>query len=147
MSIINTVNNIDIRSNLTLRSMAMKFIRQMAIIMGISFLAELLEILLPFPIASSMYGLVLMLIGLITKVIPLEKVEEAADFLVEIMPLLFVPPTVSVIANIEALRSIAIPLFVICIVTTLLIAGITGRVAQGIIRHDKKRSGEELEHE
>ena len=63
----------------------MKFLRQMTIIMGISLVAELMEFLIPLPIAASMYGLVLMLIGLITKLIPLEKVEGAADFLIEIM--------------------------------------------------------------
>lgn len=116
----------------------MKFLRQMAVIMGVSFLAELMEILIPLPIAASMYGLVLMLLGLATKVIPLEKVEGAADFLIEIMPLLFVPPTVSVIANVDALKSILIPLLVICITTTILIMAVTGRVAQGIMRSGKK---------
>ncbi|MGN0402399.1 MAG: CidA/LrgA family protein [Acetatifactor sp.] len=119
----------------------MKFLRQMAIIMGISFLAELLELLIPLPIAASMYGLVLMLFGLVTKLIPLEKVEGAADFLIEIMPLLFVPPTVSVIANIEALKSILVPLLVICISTTILIMAVTGRTAQLLIRHGKSGSG------
>lgn len=116
----------------------MRFMRQMAIIMGVSFLAELMEIMIPLPIAASMYGLVLMLLGLMTKVIPLEKVEGAADFLIEIMPLLFVPPTVSVIANVDALKSILIPLLVICITTTILIMAVTGRVAQGIMRNGKK---------
>ena len=112
----------------------MKFLRQIAIIMGISFLAELLEALIPLPIAASMYGLVLTLLGLVTKLIPLEKVEGAADFLIEIMPLLFVPPTVSVIANLEALKSILVPLLVICISTTILIMAVTGRTAQSLMR-------------
>lgn len=116
----------------------MRFIKQITVIMGVSFLAELMEILIPLPIAASMYGLVLMLLGLATKVIPLEKVEGAADFLIEIMPLLFVPPTVSVIANVDALKSILIPLLVICITTTILIMAVTGRVAQGIMRSGKK---------
>lgn len=117
----------------------MKFIKQLAVIMTISFLAELMEFLIPLPIAASVYGLVLMLIGLITKIIPLEKVEGAADFLIEIMPILFVPPTVSLIANVEALKQMLVPLFVISIVTTILIMAVTGRVTQGIMRHDRKR--------
>ena len=116
----------------------MKFIRQLSVIMVISFAAELMEFLIPLPIAASVYGLVLMLIGLITKIIPLEKVEGAADFLIEIMPILFVPPTVSLIANVEALKQMLVPLFVISIVTTVLIMAITGRVTQGIMRHDGK---------
>ena len=44
----------------------MKYVKQFSIILGISFLAELLEILIPLPIAASVYGLVIMLVGLIT---------------------------------------------------------------------------------
>lgn len=117
----------------------MKFIRELSVIMVISFAAELMEFLIPLPIAASVYGLVLMLIGLITKIIPLEKVEGAADFLIEIMPILFVPPTVSLIANAEALKQMLIPLFFISFVTTVLIMVVTGRVTQGIMRHDRKK--------
>lgn len=123
----------------------MKFMKQLSVIMAICFLAELMEYLIPLPIAASMYGLVLMLAGLITKVIPLEKVEGAADFLVEIMPILFVPPTVSIMANFDALKKMLVPLTVICIVTTVLIMGITGRVAQGLLKREKK--GQEENHE
>ena len=76
----------------------MKYVKQFSIILGISFLAELLEILIPFPIAASVYGLVIMLVGLITKLIPLEKVETAADFLVDAMSIMFVPATVGIMA-------------------------------------------------
>lgn len=117
----------------------MKFMKQLSIIMVISFLAELMEIMIPLPVAASVYGLVLMLIGLITKIIPLEKVEGAADFLIEIMPILFVPPTVSLIANVEALKQMLVPLFVISIVTTVLIMAVTGRVTQGIMRRGGKQ--------
>lgn len=124
-----------------------KFIKQLTIIMAVAFLAELMERLIPLPIAASMYGLVLMLLGLITKVIPLEKVEGAADFLVEILPVLFVPPTVSIIANIDALRDILIPLVVICFSTTILIMGVTGRVAQALLRRGEKTRKKEEDYE
>ena len=117
----------------------MKFMKQLAIILTISLIAELMEYLIPLPVAASMYGLVLMLVGLTTKLIPLEKVEGAADFLVEIMSVLFVPPTVGIMTSVEALQEMLIPLCVIAIVSTILIMGITGRVAQYIIRRDKRR--------
>ncbi len=121
----------------------MKFIKQLAIILTISFIAELLEYLIPIPVAASMYGLVLMLVGLITKIIPLEKVEGAADFLVEIMPILFIPPTVGIMSSMEELKQMLVPLCVISIVSTILVMVVTGRVSQGIIRkmdgkHDRK---------
>ena len=117
----------------------MKFIKQLSIILSISFIAEVMEYLIPIPVAASIYGLLLMLIGLITKIIPLEKVEGAADFLVEIMPILFIPPTVGIMASVEALKQMLLPLCVISVVSTILIMGITGSVSQRIIRRSNQK--------
>lgn len=46
---------------------------------------------MPLPVPASVYGLVLMLGALASGILKLEQVEEAADFLVEIMPVMFVP--------------------------------------------------------
>ena len=112
----------------------MKFIKQLAIIFSISFIAEVLEYLIPLPIAASIYGLVLMLLGLVTHLIPLEKVEGAADFLVDIMPIMFIPATVGIMNSVDALKKMLIPLTVIIVVTTLLIMLVTGRTAQFLLR-------------
>ena len=120
----------------------MKYVKQFSIILGISFLAELLEILIPLPIAASVYGLVIMLVGLITKLIPLEKVEgdiefkdvTAADFLVDAMSIMFVPATVGIMASVNALKEMLLPICVITVVSTVLIMIVTGRVSQHIIR-------------
>ncbi|MBO5336446.1 MAG: CidA/LrgA family protein [Lachnospiraceae bacterium] len=120
----------------------MKFIKQLANILSISFIAEVLEYLIPLPVAASIYGLILMLIGLMTKIIPLEKVEGAADFLVEILPILFIPPTVGIMTSVEALQQMLVPLCVISVVSTILIMVVTGRVSQGVIRRSKKQTSE-----
>ena len=117
----------------------MKFIKQLSIILSISFIAEVMEYLIPIPVAASIYGLLLMLIGLITKIIPLEKVEGAADFLVEIMPILFIPPTVGIMASAETLKQMLVPLCVMSVVSTILIMGITGSVSQRIIRRSNQK--------
>ena len=109
----------------------MKYVKQFSIILGISFLAELLEILIPLPIAASVYGLVIMLVGLITKLIPLEKVETAADFLVDAMSIMFV--------SVVALKEMLLPICVITVVSTVLIMIVTGRVSQHIIRGQKNK--------
>ena len=102
----------------------MKYVKQFSIILGISFLAELLEILIPLPIAASVYGLV----------IPLEKVETAADFLVDAMSIMFVPATVGIMVSVDALKEMLLPICVITVVSTVLIMIVTGRVSQHIIR-------------
>lgn len=112
----------------------MKYLKQLLIILLISLIAEVMEYLIPLPVAASVYGLVLMLLGLMTHIIPLEKVEGVADFLVENMAIMFIPPTVGIMASVEELKQMLIPLFVISIVTTLIIMVVTGRTAQFIIR-------------
>lgn len=116
----------------------MKFVKQLLIILSISFIAEVMEYFIPLPVAASIYGLVLMLIGLVTGLIPLKEVEDAADFLVEIMPIMFIPATVGIMTSIEALKQMLVPLCVISIVSTVLVFGVTGRVTQGIIRRSIK---------
>lgn len=117
----------------------MKYIRQLMIIINISFIAEVMEYFIPLPIAASVYGLILMLLGLLTKVIALEKVEETADFLIEIMPIMFVPLLVGVIAEVEALQQMLLPFCVISVGSTILIMAVTGRVSQAILRREHRK--------
>ena len=82
----------------------MKFVRQFMIILAISFVGELLHALLPLPVPASIYGLVLMLIGLQTGILPLNAVNEAGGFLIEIMPMLFIPAGVGLMVSWGALK-------------------------------------------
>lgn len=111
----------------------MKYIRQLFIILSVSLTGQLLEEFIPIPVSASIYGLILMLAGLVTRVIPLEKVEGAADFLLDIMPIVFIPPTVAIMTGVEAVKEMLLPLCVISVVSTLLIMVVTGRVSQHII--------------
>lgn len=117
----------------------MKYIKQFSVILSISFIAELLEVIIPLPIAASIYGLVLMLVGLMTKIIPLESVEGAADLLVEIMPVLFIPPAVGIMTSFDTLKMLFIPLTVIIVLSTILIMAVTGSVTQQIILLGKRK--------
>ena len=123
----------------------MKFVKQLLIILSISFIAEIMEYFIPLPVAASIYGLILMLIGLVTGLIPLKEVEDAADFLVEIMPIMFIPATVGIMTSIEALKQMLVPLCVISIVSTVLVFGVTGRVTQGIIRKSGKFTAQKVQ--
>lgn len=72
----------------------MKYVRQFAVILTVSFMGEVLKSLIPLQIPASIYGLVLMLAALCLHIIPLEAVRDAGKFLVEIMPLMFIPAAV-----------------------------------------------------
>lgn len=117
---------------------AVKLFRQFGIILLVTFFAELLENLLPLPVPASIYGLVLMLAGLIGKVIPLEQVEQAADFLIDIMPVMFIPAAAGILNSYGALKEMLTPLCVILTVTTVLVMVVTGRVSQWMIRRGRR---------
>ena len=112
----------------------MRLIQQFLIIMVVSFVGEVLSLALPLPVPASIYGLILMLILLITGVIKLHQVKNAADFLIEIMPLMFIGPSVGLMESFPALKAMLLPLVVILILTTVVTMGATGLTAQAMVR-------------
>lgn len=116
----------------------MKYIKQFTIIMVISFMGECIKALLPFKIPASVYGLVIMLIALSTKIIKLDQVKETAEYLVMILPVMFVPSSVGLLSAWPLLREALVPFIVIAIVSTIVVMIVTGRVSQFIIRIAKK---------
>ena len=122
----------------------MKFLRQCIIILVISFIGELLKYILPLPVPASIYGMVILFVGLLTGLIKLENVREAGRFLIEIMPIMFIPAGVGVMASWGVLSPILVPVAVIIVVALITVMAVTGRLAQMIIRFDKKK---EKKHE
>ena len=120
----------------------MKYIHQFLIIITISFIGELLSILLPFPIPASVYGLIIMLICLFTKIIKLNQIEDVANWLIIIMPLLFVPSSVSLINVADTLLQDILIISVITLVSTIIVMIVTGKIAQLIIeRKEQNKNG------
>ena len=84
------------------------------------------------------YGLVLMLGALTSGILKMEQVEDAADFLVEIMPVMFVPAGVGLLEAWGDLQPIWIPVVVITVLTTVIVMVVTGRSTQFVIRKDRR---------
>ena len=70
----------------------MKYLKQFLIILTISFIGEILNKYIPLPVPASIYGIVIMLLCLLLKIIKLEQVKDAADFLIAIMPVMTLIP-------------------------------------------------------
>lgn len=108
----------------------MKFLRQFMIILLLSFLGEVLKMFIPLPIPASVYGLVLMLVCLMTGVLKTSQVKDAAFFLIEIMPVMFIPAAAGLIDSWGVLRPLIVPIMIITVVITVFVMAVTGRVAQ-----------------
>ena len=110
----------------------MKFLRQFMIILLLSFLGEVLKMFIPLPIPASVYGLVLMLVCLMTGVLKTSQVKDAAFFLIEIMPVMFIPAAAGLIDSWKVLQPLLLPILVITVVITVFVMVVTGKVAQMI---------------
>ena len=76
---------------------------------------------------------------LISKKLPLTAVKETADFLINIMPVIFIPASVGLIAYWEQLQPFLLPVIVISVVSTVLVMVATGKTTDVIlnIKEDK----------
>lgn len=119
----------------------MKLLYQFGVILAVTFVGELLYALLQLPIPASIYGLIVMLICLGTKVVKLSQVKIAADFLIDIMPPMFIPAAVGLIVVWGDLKEILIPVVVITCLSTVIVMVCTGKVTQTLIRR-KQKTGE-----
>ena len=114
-----------------------KLLRQFLVIMAVSFVGEIL----PLPIPASIYGLVLMLALLMTGALKLDTVEDAGKFMIEIMPVMFIPAGVGLMESWGELKAVLVPVLVITLVSTIVVMVVSGRVTQAVIRLEKKHKG------
>lgn len=122
----------------------MKYVKQFSIILIISFIGEGLNYLIPLPVPASIYGLVIMLICLQTGIIPLAAVRDAGRFLVEIMPLMFIPAAVGLLESWGFIKPVWFPVIAITVISTVAVMAVTGRITQRVIRMEKKDQTEEV---
>jgi len=123
----------------------MKYIRQFSIILFISLVGEIIHLFVPLPVPASIYGLILMLAGLKTKLIPLKAVEDVSMFLIDIMPLMFIPAAVELLDSWGKLRPILVPFLVITMLSTVAVMVITGKVTQFFMKNNKERKAQKDE--
>ena len=121
----------------------MKYFRQFFLILAISFAGEILHMVLPLPVPASIYGLVLMLLALVTGIVKIEQVKDTAVFLIEIMPVMFIPAAVGLLDSWSVLRPTIVPVIVITVLTTIIVMVVTGRVTQNVIRKGREKEENE----
>ncbi len=122
----------------------MKYVKQIAIIWGITMAGEFLNYLLPLPVPAGVYGLFLLLAALMCGAVKLEQVEETGNFLMDTMSIMFIPATVGIVTCVNELKAVLLPFLVIIGVSTLAVMVITGKTAQWLMKN-KKTEGSQKE--
>lgn len=121
----------------------MKYLRQFGIIVLISFIGEILYVLLPFPIPASIYGIIILFLCLESGLVSLASVKETSDFLIEIMPIMFVPAAVGLMDSWQIIKADLVPYAVITVITTCVVMAVSGHVVQLGIRFGMRRDKHE----
>jgi len=116
----------------------LKLFKQFTIIIALSFIGEVLHALIPFPIPASIYGILLLFLLLERRILQVDDVKEVSDFLIFIMPLLFVPAAVGLIDTWDELRASLTAYVTIIIAVTLIVMIATGLITQWFLRHSRK---------
>ena len=81
-----------------------------------------------------------------TVLMKLEDIEATGNFLLDTMPIMFIPASVGLIDSYDAMKAILIPLIVTCLVSTVVVMGVTGKVTEfmvKLLKKNKTNAGEE----
>ena len=108
----------------------MQYLYQFLWILTFTFLGETLSRVIPLPVPASVYGLMLLFLALQLKIVKLEKVKTAGDWLIGIMGILFVAPVVNLIGCWDLIEPYLIPITVIVPVSTVVVFGVSGKLTQ-----------------
>ena len=125
----------------------MKYLKQFLIILAISMIGEILKYLLPLPVPASIYGMLILFVGLMTGIIRLESVREAGKFFIATMPVMFIPAGVGLMSSWGTLKPLLLPVSIITVVTIVTVMAATGKVSQWVIRKGKSDKEENEKYE
>ena len=115
----------------------MKYVKQFLIILGISLIGEVLKYVLPLPIPASIYGMAILFVCLVAGIVKLDDVRETGKFLIEIMPMMFIPAGVGLMDSWETLQPVFFPVCMITVIAIFTVMLATGRLSQWMIRRDR----------
>jgi holin-like protein len=120
----------------------MQYLKQFTVIIAISAVSELLALFIPLPIPASIYGMSLLFLLLMTGVLKLKQVENAANLLLGIMPALFVVSGAGLITSYGQIAENFTSWVAVNIGSTIVILATTGVLSQGMIRRKKAKEGD-----
>lgn len=129
------------------RNLKMNYVIQFFIILAFSLAGEVLNFLIPLPVPSSIYGLVLMFLCLEFKILKVEQVKDVSKFLLGIMSIFFVPSSVGFINALPLMKKYGLQFALIGIVSTVIVFAFTGLVTQFLMKIKNRRKNSSVKSE
>ncbi len=116
----------------------MKYLKQFCIILFFTLLGEILHAVIPLPVPSAVYGLVLLFLALLLKLVRPESVRETSGFLVGLLPLLFVGPLVGLAESYVLVKDDLVPVLLIITAGVIVTFAVSGGVVQKLLKRRQK---------
>ena len=116
----------------------MKYLKQFSLVLAFTLLGEGLHALLPLPIPAAVYGLILLFLALLYKLVKPEQIRETSSFLVGLLPLFFVGPLVGLADSFDLIKGDLVPILVIIALGLLITFGVSGAAVQGLLKRRQR---------
>ena len=118
----------------------MRYLRQFLWIIGFTLTGEALHAWVPLPVPAAVWGLVLLFVALESGKLRLDSVQQCGQFMLGLMPLLFIAPAVGLIDSWPMLARVWPAVLAIILASTLVVFGVSGWVTQRLLdRADRSR--------
>ncbi|MGI6011352.1 MAG: CidA/LrgA family protein [Ruminococcus sp.] len=111
----------------------MKYLKQMMIIGGITFAGEMMHVLIPLPVPASVYGMAILFFCLCLHIIKEEQIADTAQWLLAVMPVMFIGPGVEIMEHYTKIADSILPFALIVFISTILVMAATGLAVQGVM--------------
>ncbi|MEZ5336090.1 MAG: CidA/LrgA family protein [Methanolobus sp.] len=115
----------------------MKYIIQFSIILAICFTGSLIHDFFHLPIPGNVLGMILLLFLLLTGVIKISMIEDVSNFMLKHLSFFFIPAAVGLITCFSILEGKWTALVFISVISTFIIAAVTGMTVQVLINRRK----------
>ena len=110
---------------------------QLAIILAVCFVGDVLCALLPFQFSASVLSMIILLILLVLKVIKFGSIESSATFFTSNMAVLFIPYGVKLLQYLDVISENLLLFILIVLFTTPVVYGVTAFTAQLVMKLQK----------
>lgn len=122
-------------------------LNEFIILFIINYIGIIISKIFNLPIPGTIIGMILFFVLLYTKILKVEKVENAVSVLILNMTILFMPPTIKVLDHIHLLSGQFFKVILLIILTTIITLGITGKIVQFMIELTEKKKNTDKEGE
>lgn len=116
----------------------MKILKELTIILFITFLGEILSKTLSLPLPGTVVGMLLLLACLITKIIKVDSLKITSNYMLDNLAFFFLPAGVGIISSLNILSGNTFKILTVIIASTLVVTLVTGLTVQGLIILQKK---------